>query len=402
MGVVIFVMFKNHSLFCCVNKTERELFIMFKPKIEEIENLSKEYKYVPVSTEIFSDTTTPIQVLKILKKCDEHCFLLESVEKSEKVGRYSFLGFEPSMEITCSNGVLKIKTKDKTEIIKTVSPQEYIKQILENHKTPKFDFMLEKDLLSDEKEPAEHNMLVDLGRNDAGRIAKFGNRALTSKAGAIDVLEALGINVNKTPEEEKEIFNKLNICFMFAQNHHPSFKYAAEARKKLKIRTLFNILGPLTNPACANSQLFGVYDEKLTIPLCKVISNLGVNNVLVVHGKDGIDEAALTSETIIAEHKNGIFSNYTIKPEDFNLKRCSKKDIEGGTPQENAQIIRDIFERRETGAKKDIVVLNSALAFYTYGKTFSIKEGIDLANSVIDSCKALAKLDDYIKITNEV
>ena len=141
MGVVIFVMFKNHSLFCCVNKTERELFIMFKPKIEEIENLSKEYKYVPVSTEIFSDTTTPIQVLKILKKCDEHCFLLESVEKSEKVGRYSFLGFEPSMEITCSNGVLKIKTKDKTEIIKTVSPQEHIKQILENHKTPKFDFM---------------------------------------------------------------------------------------------------------------------------------------------------------------------------------------------------------------------------------------------------------------------
>ena len=141
MGVVIFVMFKNHSLFCCVNKTERELFIMFKPKIEEIENLSKEYKYVPVSTEIFSDTTTPIQVLKILKKCDEHCFLLESVEKSEKVGRYSFLGFEPSMEITCSNGVLKIKTKDKTEIIKTVSPQEHIKQILENYKTPKFDFM---------------------------------------------------------------------------------------------------------------------------------------------------------------------------------------------------------------------------------------------------------------------
>lgn len=233
-------------------------------------------------------------------------------------------------------------------------------------------------------------------------VAKHGNRALTSKAGAIDVLEALGINVNKTPEEEKEIFNKLNICFMFAQNHHPSFKYAAEARKKLKIRTLFNILGPLTNPACANSQLFGVYDEKLTIPLCKVISNLGVNNVLVVHGKDGIDEAALTSETIIAEHKNGIFSNYTIKPEDFNLRRCSKKDIEGGTPQENAQIIRDIFERRETGAKKDIVVLNSALAFYTYGKTSSIKEGIDLANSVIDSCKALAKLDDYIKITNEV
>ena len=233
-------------------------------------------------------------------------------------------------------------------------------------------------------------------------IAKHGNRALTSKAGSIDVLEALGINVNKTPQQEKEIFNRINICFMQAQKHHPSMKYASKVRKELKFRTLFNILGPLTNPAGAKSQLFGVFDESLVNTLAKVISNLGVNNVLVVHGKDGIDEAALTSETIIAEHKNGIFSNYTIKPEDFNLKRCSKKDIEGGTPQENAQIIRDIFERRETGAKKDIVVLNSALAFYTYGKTSSIKEGIDLANSVIDSCKALAKLDDYIKITNEV
>ncbi len=233
-------------------------------------------------------------------------------------------------------------------------------------------------------------------------VAKHGNRAVTGKAGAIDVLEALGINISKTPEEEKEIFNRLNICFLFAQNHHPSFKYAAKARKELKIRTLFNILGPLTNPACASSQLFGVYDEKLTVPLCKVISNLGVNNITVVHGKDGLDEATLTTETIIAEHKNGKFSNYTIKPEDFNLKRCAKKDLEGGIPHENAQIIKNIFAGKETGAKKDIIILNSALAFYTYGKTHSVKEGIDFAKYIIESGRALLKLNDYIKITNEV
>lgn len=183
-------------------------------------------------------------------------------------------------------------------------------------------------------------------------VAKHGNRASTSKSGAIDVLEALGINVNKTPEQEIDIFKKLNICFMYAQNHHPAMKNVVKIRKDLPFRTLFNILGPLTNPAGANSQLFGVFDEKLVIPLCKVISNLGVKNVLIVHGKDGIDEATVTGETIIAEGRNGKIKNYTIMPEDFGLKRCIKSDLEGGEPSCNAKIIRDIFSGKIKGAKK--------------------------------------------------
>ncbi len=205
-------------------------------------------------------------------------------------------------------------------------------------------------------------------------IAKHGNRALTSKAGAVDVLEALGINVNKTPEKEKEIFKNLNLCFMFAQNHHPAMKYAANARKTVKTRTLFNILGPLTNPAGAKSQLFGVFDENLAETLAKVISNLGVENVLVVHGKDGIDEASITSETMIAESRNGKITVYTIKPEDFGIKRCLLCDIQGGDAKENAQIIKNIFSCKDKGAKRDIVILNSALGFYTFKKSASLSE----------------------------
>ncbi len=233
-------------------------------------------------------------------------------------------------------------------------------------------------------------------------VAKHGNRALTSKSGSIDVLEALGINVNKTIEEEKEIFNKLNLCFMFAQNHHPAMKYAANVRRELKFRTLFNILGPLTNPAGASSQLFGVFDKSLVNILCRVISNLGVKNVLVIHGKDGIDEATITDETIISEGRNGIIKDYTIKPEDFGIKRCLKKDLEGGTKEDNAQIIKNIFNGKEKGAKKDIILLNSALSFYTYNKTKTIAEGIKLSENLIESGEVLNKLNNYIKISNEV
>jgi anthranilate phosphoribosyltransferase len=233
-------------------------------------------------------------------------------------------------------------------------------------------------------------------------VAKHGNRALTSKSGAIDVLEALGINVNRTTNQEKEIFNKLNICFMFAQNHHPAMKYVANVRKELKFRTLFNILGPLTNPANANSQLFGVFDEKLTSILCQVILNLGVKRVLVIHGKDGLDEATLTDETVVSEGLNGKINNYTIKPEDFNLKRCNLVDIQGGSAKDNAEIIKNIFNLKETGAKRDIVILNSALAFYTFGKTPTIKDGIELAENIIKSRRAEVLLNKYIEISNEV
>ncbi len=233
-------------------------------------------------------------------------------------------------------------------------------------------------------------------------VAKHGNRALTSKAGSVDVLEALGININNTPEKEKEIFKRLNLCFMFAQNHHPAMKYAANARKMVKSRTLFNILGPLTNPAGAKSQLFGVFDENLVETLAKVISNLGVENVLVVHGDDGLDEASVTSSTMISEARNGRINNYKINPEDFGMKKCKLCDIQGGDAKDNARIIKDIFSGKEDGAKKDIVVLNSALAFYTFKKTASIKEGIFLAENLIKSGMVLDKLNKYILITNEV
>lgn len=232
-------------------------------------------------------------------------------------------------------------------------------------------------------------------------IAKHGNRALTSKAGCIDVLEALGINVNKTPDEETFIFNKLNICFMFAQKHHPAMKYAVNVRKELGFRTLFNILGPLTNPADAKSQLFGVFDEALVEPLAIVISNLGVKNVLVVHGKDGIDEATITDDTVISEGRNGKVKSYIIKSENYGIKRADKKNLEGGDAKENANIIRNIFTGKEKGAKRDVVILNAALAFYTYNTVGSIEDGIEFAKSIIDSGKAFCKLNDYIKITNE-
>lgn len=233
-------------------------------------------------------------------------------------------------------------------------------------------------------------------------VAKHGNRALTSKSGSVDVLEALGINVNKTTEQEKEIFKSLNLCFMFAKNHHPAMKYASNVRKELKFRTLFNILGPLTNPACAKSQLFGVFDEKLVHNLAVVISRLGVNNVLVVHGKDGLDEASVSDETVITEYLNGKMKDYTIKPEDFCIKRADKSELVGGNADDNALIIKNIFRGKETGAKKDIVILNSGLAFYTFGKTKSIQSGIELADNIIKSGLAADKLEKYIKISNEV
>ena len=231
-------------------------------------------------------------------------------------------------------------------------------------------------------------------------MAKHGNRAQTSKSGAIDVLEALGINVNKTPEEEKAIFNELNICFMFAPNHHPCMMYAAKVRKELRIRTLFNILGPLTNPAGARSQLFGIYDKNLVEPLAKVITNLGVKNAIVVHGKDGTDEATLADETYISEARNGIIKNYTIKPEDFGLKRCRPEELTGGNAAENAQILKNIFTGKEKGAKRDIVILNSALAFYIYGKTKTIYEGIKLAHDLIISGCVFDTLNKYIIMSN--
>lgn len=231
-------------------------------------------------------------------------------------------------------------------------------------------------------------------------VAKHGNRAASSKCGAADVLEALGVNITISPEKSAELLEKINICFLFAQNYHIAMKYVGPVRKELGIRTIFNILGPLANPAGANMEVMGVYDEALVKPLAQVLSNLGVNNALVVYGQDKLDEISMSAPTTVCEVKNGKFNSYEIKPEDFGLKRCNKDDLVGGTPEENAKITLSILSG-EKGAKRNAVVLNSAAAFYIAGKCQSIADGVKMAEKIIDSGKAKAKLEEFIKYSNE-
>ena len=174
-------------------------------------------------------------------------------------------------------------------------------------------------------------------------VAKHGNRAASSKCGAADVLEALGVNITIPPEKSREILESIGICFLFAQNYHIAMRYVAPVRKELGIRTVFNILGPLSNPAGANMQLLGVYDEKLVEPMAKVLENLGVHNAMVVYGQDCLDEISMSAPTSVCEIRNGKFSRYTIEPEQFGMKKCKKEELTGGTPQENALITRDIL-----------------------------------------------------------
>lgn len=197
-------------------------------------------------------------------------------------------------------------------------------------------------------------------------VAKHGNRAASSKCGAADVLEALGVKISLPPEKSKEILDKIGICFLFAQNYHIAMKYVAPIRKELGIRTVFNILGPLANPAGASMQVMGVYDESLVCPLAEVLSKLGVKSAVVVYGEDCLDEISMSAPTHVCEVKNGTFRSYIIQPEDFGLKRCAKEELRGGTPQENAAITRAILQG-EKGAKRDAVVLNAAAGLYVAG-----------------------------------
>lgn len=231
-------------------------------------------------------------------------------------------------------------------------------------------------------------------------VAKHGNRAASSKSGAADVLEALGVNITIPAEKSAEILKEINICFLFAQNYHLAMKYVAPVRKELGIRTVFNILGPLTNPAGANMQVMGVYDESLVEPLARVLANLGVKRALVVYGQDKLDEISISAPTTVCEVKDGTFCSYVITPEEFGLARCAKEELVGGTPQENATIIREILSGKK-GPKRDAVVLNSGAALYVAGKAQSIKEGVSLAQEIIDSGKALEKLERFIELTNK-
>ncbi len=232
-------------------------------------------------------------------------------------------------------------------------------------------------------------------------VAKHGNRAASSKCGAADVLEALGVNISIDVEKAKEVLEGIGICFLFAQKYHSAMRFVAPVRKELSIRTIFNILGPLSNPAGAAYQLMGVYDESLVEPLAQVLLNLGVKSGLVVYGLEGLDEISLVGKTKVCEIRDGWVKNYEIDPRDYGFQLCKKEDLVGGTPEENAQIIRDIFAGKK-GPKRDTVVLNSAAALYIGKGDITLEGAIEEVKDVIDSGKALAKLNQMIKATNEV
>ena len=232
-------------------------------------------------------------------------------------------------------------------------------------------------------------------------VAKHGNRAASSKSGAADVLEALGVKITLTPERSAEILKKINICFLFAQNYHIAMKYVAPIRKELGIRTVFNILGPLSNPAGANMELMGVYDQSLVEPLAQVMANLGVDRGMVVYGQDSLDEISMCAPTSVCEIRDGKFTSYEITPEQFGYERCEKGALTGGTPAENAEITKAILKGEEKGSKRQAVCLNAGAALYIAGKAASIEEGVKLAESLIDSGAALKKLEEFVEETNK-
>ena len=231
------------------------------------------------------------------------------------------------------------------------------------------------------------------------KVAKHGNRAASSQCGTADCLEALGVNINQSPAKCVELLKKVGMCFFFAQKYHTSMKYVGGIRKELGFRTVFNILGPLTNPGSPKLQLLGVYDEYLVEPLAQVLVSLGVKRGMVVYGKDKLDEISLSAPTKICEINDGWYRTSTITPEQFGLTRCTKEDLKGGSPAENAAITRAIL-KGEKGPKRDAVLMNAGAALYIGGKAKSMQEGIALAAELIDSGSALAILEKLIEVSN--
>ena len=230
-------------------------------------------------------------------------------------------------------------------------------------------------------------------------VAKHGNRAASSKCGAADVLEALGVDITVSPETSKKMLEDINICFLFAQKYHLAMKYVAPVRKQLAIRTVFNILGPLSNPAGATLQLMGVYDESLLEPLTNVLYRLGVKRAMVVYGQDCLDEISMSAPTSVCELADGQITKYEITPEQFGLTRCTKEDLKGGTPQENAKITRNILSGVK-GPKRDAVVLNCAAALHVAKGNLSMADAVKEVEQLIDSGKALEKLNQFIAYSN--
>lgn len=231
------------------------------------------------------------------------------------------------------------------------------------------------------------------------KVAKHGNRAASSQCGTADCLEALGVNIQQSPEKCIELLKEVGMCFFFAQKYHASMKYVGAIRKELGFRTVFNILGPLTNPGSPSMQLLGVYDDYLVEPLAQVLVNLGVKRGMVVYGQEKLDEISLCAPTTVCEIRDGWFRTTVIAPEDFGFQRCTKKDLRGGTPVENAEITRSIL-KGERGHKRNAVLMNAGAALYIGGKAQSIKEGVALAGDLIDSGKAMKVLEQLIVVSN--
>lgn len=231
------------------------------------------------------------------------------------------------------------------------------------------------------------------------KVAKHGNRAASSKCGTADCLEALGVNIRQSPDRCRELLREAGMCFFFAQQYHTSMKYVGAIRKELGVRTVFNILGPLTNPASPTRQLLGVYDEYLVAPLAQVLISLGVRRGMVVYGRDKLDEISLSAETAVCEIRDSWVKSYVISPEDFGFERCRREDLKGGTPEENAEITRNIL-KGEQGHKRNAVLMNAGAALYLNDKAENLAEGIKLAANLIDSGKATETLENVIEVSN--
>jgi anthranilate phosphoribosyltransferase len=231
-------------------------------------------------------------------------------------------------------------------------------------------------------------------------VAKHGNRSVSSKCGSADVLEALGVKIDIPVEKSEKILKEIGICFLFAPLYHSSMKYAAPVRREIGVRTIFNILGPLSSPADANLQLLGVYDENLVEPMARVLANLGVKRAMVVHGHDGLDEVSLSAKTTVCEVNQGQVNSFFLDPHQFGFEYCKPEDLVGGDPQQNAAIALSILNG-ERGPKRDIVLLNSAVCLYMSYNNITLRECVKLAADTIDSGKAMEQLRQFIRLSNE-
>lgn len=232
-------------------------------------------------------------------------------------------------------------------------------------------------------------------------VAKHGNRAASSRCGTADCLEALGVKIDLEPSQMKQVLDETNMCFLFAQKYHPAMRFVGAVRKEIGIRTLFNLLGPLANPARATMQLYGVYSEQLVEPLAHVLHNLGVKRGMAVYGMDSMDEISLSAPTKVCEFQGDDFQTYEITPEQFGFQTCDKKELVGGEPAENAQIARDILSGKQTGPMRDIVLLNAGAAIHIAKEGTTIEQGVEQAREIVESGKGLAQLERFVKMTNE-